>query len=404
MRRMDALNVLHVTPYYDDAWAYGGIPRAVTALTRALARRGHRVTVATTDAGTATTRASTPDGTLRDDVRRRVFPNVSNIVAYRLQLFTPLGLGRYLARHARDFDVVHLHACHNLPGVIAARQLARGGIPWVLSPHGTAGFIERRRLAKRVFDAALGRRVLRDAAAVTALTAVEHRELTARGVASARIHVVPAPIDLEDVDAASAPGAFRAHHALGPGPLVTFLGTLTPRKRLDVLAAAFAQLGIAGARLVIAGNDMGSGHHARRAVDTLGLASRTRFTGLLTGRGRFAALADADVVACPAAHESFGLVAVEALLAGTPVVVADDSGCAEIIRSVGGGLVVRAGDAGALAAALRAILDDLAGWRAAARSAASVVRERYGSDRVAGETELVYRFVLGARRAAMAFA
>lgn len=401
---MDALNVLHVTPYYDEAWAYGGIPRAVTALTRALARRGHRVTVATTDAGTATTRATTPDGTLRDDVRRRVFPNVSNTAAYRLQLFAPLGLGRYLARHAREFDIAHVHACHNLPGVMAARQLERAGVPWVLSPHGTAGFIERRRLAKRVFDAALGRRVLRDAAGVTALTAVEARELTRRGVPSERLHIVPAAIGFDDADRAPAPTGFRTRHALGSGPLVTFLGTLTPRKRLDVLAAAFAQLGIADARLVIAGNDMGSGREARRRVATLGLAAWTRFTGLLTGRDRLAALADADVVACPAAHESFGLVALEALLAGTPVVVADDSGCAEVIRTVGGGLVVRAGDPGALSAALRAILADPARWRAAARSAANVVRDRYAADRVASEMEHVYAFILGVRRTAMAFA
>ena len=47
---MPPLRVLHVCPYHEAAWAYGGIPRVVSALSRAQAKRGHQVTVAVTDA------------------------------------------------------------------------------------------------------------------------------------------------------------------------------------------------------------------------------------------------------------------------------------------------------------------------------------------------------------------
>ena len=86
-----ALRILHVTPYYHDAWAYGGIPRVVSALARAQARLGHAVTVCTTDAGTER-RLEGPGGQrprLRpwsalgaDGLRIHVFPNVSNRLAY----------------------------------------------------------------------------------------------------------------------------------------------------------------------------------------------------------------------------------------------------------------------------------------------------------------------------------
>ena len=46
---MRSLRLLHVTPYWADAWAYGGIPRVVGAFTRELSARGHRVTVCATD-------------------------------------------------------------------------------------------------------------------------------------------------------------------------------------------------------------------------------------------------------------------------------------------------------------------------------------------------------------------
>src|SRR5262245_22507796 len=89
-----SLRILHVTPYFQEAWAYGGIPRLATTLTTALARRGHRVTVCTTDVcdrhRRMPTQASPPSA-----VDVHVFPNRSNRLAYELQLFTPKGLGQF---------------------------------------------------------------------------------------------------------------------------------------------------------------------------------------------------------------------------------------------------------------------------------------------------------------------
>ncbi len=126
-------------------------------------------------------------------------------------------------------------------------------------------------------------------------------------------------------------------HDLGDVPLVVFLGKMTPRKRLDVVMAAMPRVQMRAARLVVAGNDMGSGPAARQLASTLGIAERTQFLGLLTGRARLDLLTDADVVVYPSADEVFGLVPLEALLCGTPVVVADDSGCGEIVGALDGG-------------------------------------------------------------------
>src|SRR5580765_440046 len=114
---MQPLRVLHVTPYFSDAWAYGGIPRVAHSLARGLSRRGHQVTVCTTDAGDASTRHNAPPrARTGDGVDVRTFANASNRLAYHWQFFVPLGLDAYLRRHAASFDVAHLHACRNLPG------------------------------------------------------------------------------------------------------------------------------------------------------------------------------------------------------------------------------------------------------------------------------------------------
>ena len=320
-----------------------------------------------------------------------VFPNVSNRAAYRFQGFLPCGLDAYMRRHAHEFDVAHLHAYRNLPGVVAARHLQRAGVPYVLAPNGTAPLIERRRWAKRIFDVTAGRRVATGAARFAAVTEVERRDLQTTFGAATPIRIVPNSIALDEFDSPVSRGAFRRREALGQAPVVLFLGKITPRKRIDVLIRAFAQLRPSGARLIIAGNDMGGAVAARRLVRRLGLESCTSFTGLLTGRTRLEALTDADVVVYPSSQEIFGLVPLEAILCGTPVIVGNDSGCAEVVRSTGGGTLVPIGDSDALARAIEQILDDLESWRAAAVAAARVVRSTYSQDAVCAQLERVYQ-------------
>jgi glycosyltransferase involved in cell wall biosynthesis len=334
-----------------------------------------------------------PSSQTADGVEIRVFPNVSNRLAYHLQLFLPFALNTYLSESAGSFDVAHLHACRNLPGAIAAYHLHRAGVPYVLAPNGTAPRIERRRLAKRVFDVVMGQRILHRAARVLAVSGAEERQLHTLGVDPAAIRQVPNPVDLDEFTSPIARGRFRARFGLpdaSSSRLVMFLGKLTPRKRVDVLVRAFAQLDRGDARLVIVGNDMGAGTATHALVRELGLESRTIFTGLLRGQERLEALADADVLVYPSQDEIFGLVPLEAILCGTPVIVADDSGCGEIVSRTGGGQVVPAGDVNALAHAIAAILDAPSPWRAATLPAAGFIRNTFGDDIVCAQIERLY--------------
>jgi glycosyltransferase involved in cell wall biosynthesis len=389
---MRPLRILHVTPYFADAWAYGGIPRLVGTLARGLARRGHKVTVCTTDACDAQTRllspacSRTPDG-----VEVRTFRNLSNRLAYHLQFFLPVGLRGYLRAHAETFDVAHLHACRNVPGAVASYHLRRAGVPYVLAPNGTAPVIERRRLAKHAFDIVAGRRVVTGAARVLAVSRAEESQLREAGVADSAIRLIPNPVDLDEFIPTVPRGHFRRRFDLGAAPIVMFLGKFTPRKRVDVLARAFAGLNRLGARLVLAGNDMGAEAGLRALVRTLNIEDRTLFTGLQRGRERLEALADADVVVYPSAHEIFGLVPLESILAGTPVIVSDDSGCGEIVRAVGGGDVIPLGDVQSLTRAIDVVLENPDAKRAAVADAAMRVRRDYGADVVCAALESMYR-------------
>ena len=402
---MAALRILHVAPYFENAWAYGGIPRVVSAQAHALAAAGHRVTVATTDArdGTSRTEAagSPPTGAPRvertaDGIEVRVFTNISNTAAYRWQFFTPRGFAGFLRSSVHEFDVAHLHACHNLLTATAAKQLRRAGVPYVVQPNGTARRIERRLAAKAIFDALFERDVLTNAARVIAVSGSERRQLDEDlGAAGGdRIATVPNPLAPLPTCCMPERGRYRERLGSADAPLVMYFGTLSPRKQPEVLARAAAELHRPDVQLVFAGNDMGAERAIRRIVRTLGLDSRTRFTGLLTGPARYAALASADVLVYPSYGEVFGLVPLEALQAGTPVIVSNDSGCGEIVDDIGGGLLVPPGNPALLATAIDRILGSLPRWRAAAARAGTEAARRFHPDAVAEKLEAVYREAL----------
>jgi glycosyltransferase involved in cell wall biosynthesis len=385
------LRILHVVPYYEHAWAYGGIPRLATTMTRGLAARGHHVTVCTTDACDSRSRAPGSRNPCAVDVR--VFRNVSNRLAYHCQFFTPIGLKRFLRARAGEFDIAHLHACRNLPTELASRVLRKHSVPYVLSPNGTAPRIERRLLAKRVFDLVAGRRPLEGAARVLATTDAERRQLVQFGVADSAIRVLPNPIDDAEYRQPREPGRFRRRHELPPEPIVLFLGKLTPRKGVDVLLHAFKEMATS-AQLVIAGNDMGDGARVRHLITALKLERRVRRVGLLQGRDRLDALAAAALVVYPSKHEVFGLVPLEALMCGTPVIVGSDSGCGEVIADVGGGVSIAYGDAAGLRSAIASMLEAADVWRDRARAARERVLERFSSPLVCARLESLYRDVL----------
>jgi glycosyltransferase involved in cell wall biosynthesis len=343
------MRVLHVTPCFPPTWAYGGVPRAVHGLARAQSRAGLDVRVWTTDAFDGTRRAPVPARHALDGIDVHVTRLASNRLAWAHQLYVPTR-----APPLDGVDVVHLHAHRNLLNFLAFRAATARGIPVVLTPHGTLPRLERKVGAKRVWDVLFDGEVPRRADRVVAVSKAEVRQILAAGVPADRVARIPNGLWLEDFADLPPRGTFRRAHGLGDGPLVVYLGQITPRKGVATLAAALAGDAL-GARLVIAGPargmDVPRGPHVLHA-------------GTLAGPERLALLVDADVLAYPSSHEVFGLVPFEGLLCGAPVVVGGDCGCGELVAEAGAGLLVNAGDVAALRGALRAVLDDRPAARA----------------------------------------
>lgn len=369
-----SLRVLHVTPYFPPTWAYGGIPRVVVALGRAQARQGADVRVWTTDAFDALSRAPVEAVRLVDGMEVYTSRLVSNRLAWQQQLFVPTSLPPM-----HDVDVVHLHGHRHLLNFLASRAARAAGIPVVHTPNGTLPRHERKVSIKRVWDALFDGEVPRTADAVVATSRAEVRDLLLAGVRSDRIRRIPNGLVLEEFAELPPRGTFRRERGWGDGPLVVYLGQISPRKGVDHLVSACERL--PGVRLAVAGSARGMQLPAGSA----------HYLGTLEGEDRLRLLVDADVLVYASAREVFGLVPFEGLLCGAPAIVGGDCGCGEMIAEAGAGLLVAHGDVDGLAGAIQRLLDDRAMASEMVRKGRSWIAQNADADDVAGRYLALYR-------------
>ena len=362
-------------------------------LAREQVRQGLRVTVVTTDACSEQQRSGSC-GWVADisGIHVARFPNLSNRLAYRHQLFLPRGAGRFLKQVAGVHDVFHLHGHRHLLNNLAVRQAQRLNKPVVMTPNGTLPVLERKAMTKRLYDVVAGNPVLRACQLFIAVSRAEMTQFRQAGIAAPRIRLVPNGFELEEFDWHPPRDAFGRWLGIGDAPMVLYLGKITPRKGVDHLIRALARCRERRAQLVIAGNDMtGEMGGLKKLVDELRLEQRVHFVGLLVGPRRLQALAAADVLVYPSVHEIFGLVPFEGLLSGAPVVVGDDCGCGELVARAGAGFLVPFGDVDSLAGHIDTLLGDRAAGAAMVERGRRYIEAHFAWPRVVQATDEVYR-------------
>jgi glycosyltransferase involved in cell wall biosynthesis len=399
--------VLHVTPYYAPAWAYGGVPRAVTHLARTQARRGHRVLVLTTDTLGPSRRAATHRECL-DGVHVTRVSNASNALRGRFNLSTPIGLGAAARRlfHEEAIDLVHCHELRTVETLWAAILARRLGVPVVLSPHGTLPHATGRRVAKRLWDRLVGARLLSRIDQVVALTdaeAADVRALWARAGARldpGQVAIAPNGVDPEEFAALPPRDAARSRWSLGAEPVALSLGRLAARKGVSLLLDAFAHVArrVPDARLLLAGPEDGMGGRVAAQIRQLGLAPHVLTPGLVSGHDRLAALAAADLFVLPAIGEGLPIAALEAMAAGLPVVLTPGCHLAEADRRGAGVVVPAAVDP--LAGALAGLLTDPGRRATMGRRARELVHDRYTWSHVVTQLDAIYASVISRRSGA----
>lgn len=333
------MRVLMASPY---SWAHpGGVNNHISGLAAEMMRRGHDVTIIAPDGG------KVPAGA-RFLSAGRSFPIHANGSVAHVALRP--GTKRRVTRAVREgrFDVVHVHE-PLVPHVSTGAVRAAGeGTTVVGTFHASS---EGRSLTYALAGLAMKgvtRRLDRRIAVSGPARALASRYL------GGEYEVIPNGVDVERFS----PGGDRPP-AMPPAgtPTVLFVGRNEKRKGLNVLLDAFGEVAraVPGSRLVVIGEGYGPGAvqaagGARGDVTWLGFVGNDELASYYSA---------ADVFCSPAlGGESFGIVLIEAMASGTPVVASDIPGYRDVLDRTGGGLLFATGDSGALADALVRMLSD----------------------------------------------
>ena len=286
------------------------------------------------------------------------------------EAWLPLRLVRHagaVAVAARDADLVDSHfALYALLPLLVGTFAPRCHIvhfhgPWAAESEHSLGQRGARIRAKHLLEQLVYRRA---AALITLSHAFADVLTTSYGIPRERIHVIPPGVELDLFVPADRAAARRSLGLPEDAWIAAAVRRLDPRMGLDVLVEAWAEVRARFPErklLLVIGGDGHEGPRLQSRVEQLGLAEVVRFTGRLSDSELVAVNQAADVFGVPStALEGFGLVVLEALACGTPVIVTNVGGLPETVRALDPSLVVPPGDAQALAARLAAALDGAA--------------------------------------------
>jgi glycosyltransferase involved in cell wall biosynthesis len=310
-------------------------------LAHGLTNAGVETHIATTDDdGAGRVRIGTGFPTYQDGIPYWYFPR-------QVKFYTvSLPMAKWLARRCSDYDVVHIHALFSHASVAAARAARQNRIPYIVRPLGTLnrwGMENRRPWLKAISMLCLESRILKNAAFVHFTSEQEREEAAELGI-TYKSAIIPNALPTDDSQPAIS-GAFRAKHPeVRDRTLLLFLSRIDRKKGLDLLLPAFARVckQYPNTALVIAGGgETTLITDLKKLASSLGIANSILWVGFLDDESKRSALADTDVFVLPSYSENFGIAALEAMNAGLPVVVSNQTALHREVAAAQAGITVR---------------------------------------------------------------
>ena len=380
---------------------YGGLGRHVHALAETQAARGDDVVVIT-QAG---------DGAPSDEVVNgvrvvRVLPAAPDVGSWQVDFIGwTFGFNVAVAQAAfalmREWrpEVVHGHDWLVAQAAVLAQEAYR--IPFVLTVHATEAGRQRGILESRLARAIDSSEWWGANHADRIIVCSEHMRREVAQLFDTSATVIPNGIDPNQWQVTAARRA-RARRELGT-PLVVYAGRLESEKGVQTLIDATAGLRrmFPEVRVVIVGHGT-AGEDLRAQARRRRVGRAVTFTGWVPEEELRAIVSAADAVVVPSIYEPFGLVALEAMALGAPLVVARTGGLADLVDDGRTGSSFAPGDVGQLVDAVVDVLSHPRSARTRAAVARLEVLVRYGWPDIADRTDEVYAGAVSAAGAGAA--
>ncbi len=360
----------------------GGTAERTFQICLALANKGYKSTLLTTDIGMT-----------RE--RRLQFKNIRLItlkcICKRFYLFK----FSFSELHSiiKDAEIIHLSGHWTIINALIYLLARRYDTPYVVCPAGALLNVGRSRFAKRLYNEVIGYKTIRNASACIAISSNEISHFTSYNVSTNQIKIIPNGINPADFKLKN-DETFRKKFAIGDGPFILFVGRLNHIKGPDILIQAFAlvQKELKNFQLVLAGPDDGLEPELIKLIRELNLSNRVHLIGYIGGKDKANAYHTAELLVIPSRQEAMSIVVLEAGICGTPVVLTDKCGF-DAVEKVNGGLVVPATAEG-LAHGIKKILSDSKNAEYFGTSLKLFVEEHFTWDKVVQEYIKLFNTIL----------
>ena len=377
------------------AWEYpprivGGIARVVHDLSKKLIKNGHEVTVVTYKEG------DLPD--YEDDKGVKVYRvsnyiiNPNNFIDWIMQLnFNMVAKATELMLEGEKFDCIH---AHDWLVAYAAKTLKHSlKVPLIATIHATEagrnGGIHDE--TQRYINDSEWLLTYEASEVVVNSNFMKGDLQRLFGLPFEKINVIPNGINTTAFNGIDRDYDFRRQYASDNEKIILFMGRLVFEKGVQVLIDAMPKIlsRYNDAKLIIAGKG-GMLDELRRQVEFLGIAHKVYFTGYLNAKQVTKMYKCADVSVFPSTYEPFGIVALEAMLAGVPTVVSDIGGLNEIVTHGVDGLKSYAGNSNSLADSITEFLYNKKLCDTVTKNAKAKVKSGFNWDKITNDTHFVY--------------
>ncbi len=377
-------------------WEYpprvvGGIARVVHDLSHRLIKDGHEVTVVTYKEGNVQD--------FEDDKGVKVYRvnnymiNPNNFIDWIMQLnFNLISKATELINKEGPFDVIH---AHDWLVAYAAKTLKDSfKIPVVSTIHATesgrnSGIHDE---VQRYINDTEWMLTYESTEVIVNSNFMKSELQRLFGLPFEKINVIPNGVNLNLYNGVERDYNFRRQYAADNEKIILYVGRLVYEKGIQNLIAAIPKVlnNYHDSKLIIAGKG-GMIDELRDEVRRLNIENKVYFTGYLNLTQVTKMYKCADVAVFPSTYEPFGVVALEGMLSGTPVVVSDVGGLNEIVEHRVNGMKSYAGNPNSIADSILELLFNPELCSNVAKAAKAKVKSQYNWNKIAQDTHFIYQ-------------
>ena len=376
-------------------WEYpprivGGIARVVHDLSQRLIRDGHEVTVITYKDGDAPEYESDKGVQVYRIENYMIRPN--NFIDWIMQMnFNMIAKANELIANGENFDTIH---AHDWLVAYAAKTLKHSyNIPLVSTIHATesgrnSGIHDE---VQRYINDTEWLLTYESSEVIVNSNYMKCELQRLFGLPFEKINVVPNGININNFAGIERDYEFRRQYAMDNEKIILYVGRLVYEKGIQNLISAMPKIlnGYHDSKLIIAGKG-GMLDELKAQANSMGLGDKVYFTGYLNAKQVQKMYKCADVAVFPSTYEPFGIVALEAMLAGVPTVVSDVGGLNEIIEHGVNGMKSYAGNSNSIADSVLSLLYDHKLCANISKNAKNKVKEQFNWNKIAQDTHFIY--------------